>query len=191
MQLLRLTRDAFAERFGVTRRALDTYLLPATSNEARPMPEVLRRYVAEIVWLYVDRGLTYTRSVHILDFPTLNSGAAVEAKIDPMLVLFAGERRKGVVSVTMVVDGVPRPLPFHLSVSNHSPMGFQWGYEGSGPRQLALAMCVELVGPVRALDVYMGVEDRLLVGLRKDRWTIDGFAVMEAIEEAAAESANC
>lgn len=29
-------------------------------------------------------------------------------------------------------------------VINHSPDGFNWGYGGSGPAQLALAICLEL-----------------------------------------------
>jgi len=29
---------------------------------------------------------------------------------------------------------------------NHSPDGFNWGYEGSGPAQLALAIIIELTG---------------------------------------------
>lgn len=33
-----------------------------------------------------------------------------------------------------------------LSVSNHSQDGFNWGYGGSGPAQLALAICIELYG---------------------------------------------
>ena len=37
MATLGMTRDAFAKRFGLTRRALDTYLLPADSAEARPL----------------------------------------------------------------------------------------------------------------------------------------------------------
>lgn len=31
-------------------------------------------------------------------------------------------------------------------VWNHSPDGFNWGYGGSGPAQLALAICIELFG---------------------------------------------
>lgn len=31
-------------------------------------------------------------------------------------------------------------------VWNHSPDGFNWGYGGSGPAQLALAICLELYG---------------------------------------------
>lgn len=29
---------------------------------------------------------------------------------------------------------------------NHSPDGFNWGYGGSGPAQLALAICMKLYG---------------------------------------------
>jgi Family of unknown function (DUF6166) len=29
-------------------------------------------------------------------------------------------------------------------VYNHSPDGFSWGFNGSGPSQLALAICIEL-----------------------------------------------
>ena len=29
-------------------------------------------------------------------------------------------------------------------VYNHSPDGFNWGYGGSGPAQLALAICLEM-----------------------------------------------
>lgn len=31
-----------------------------------------------------------------------------------------------------------------LARRNHSPDGFNWGYAGSGPAQLALAICIEL-----------------------------------------------
>lgn len=49
MRRLNLTRDVFAARIGVKRRALDTWLLPEGSQEARTMPEVVGRFVTEIV----------------------------------------------------------------------------------------------------------------------------------------------
>jgi len=49
MRRLNLTRDVFAARIGVKRRALDTWLLPEGSQEARSMPEVVTRFVTEIV----------------------------------------------------------------------------------------------------------------------------------------------
>jgi len=49
MRRLNLTRDAFSERLGVRRRALDTWLLPADSGESRAMPEMVGKFVAEIL----------------------------------------------------------------------------------------------------------------------------------------------
>ncbi|MEO6985250.1 MAG: aspartate carbamoyltransferase [Paralcaligenes sp.] len=49
MRRLNLTRDIFATRIGVKRRALDTWLLPEGSQEFRSMPEVVTRFVTEIV----------------------------------------------------------------------------------------------------------------------------------------------
>ena len=37
---------------------------------------------------------------------------------------------------------------------NHSPTGFCWGYSGSGPAQLALAICLEIFHPQVAEAVY-------------------------------------
>lgn len=40
----------------------------------------------------------------------------------------------------VLVDGKELPLGPSLKVRTHSPTGFQWGYAGSGPAQLALAL---------------------------------------------------
>jgi hypothetical protein len=40
----------------------------------------------------------------------------------------------------VLVDGEPLDLAASLKVWNHSPSGFAWGYAGSGPAQLALAI---------------------------------------------------
>src|SRR5262245_2221502 len=48
MDQLQLTRDAFAERLGATRRALDTWLLSESSRQHRKMPAVVARLVAEL-----------------------------------------------------------------------------------------------------------------------------------------------
>jgi len=49
MRRLNLTRDVFSLRIGVKRRALDTWLLPENSQEFRTMPEVVARFVTEIM----------------------------------------------------------------------------------------------------------------------------------------------
>lgn len=49
MKRLGMTRDAFCDRIGVKRRALDNWLLPDTSVGSRPMPEHIRILVDEIL----------------------------------------------------------------------------------------------------------------------------------------------
>lgn len=46
----------------------------------------------------------------------------------------------GTCEVTMN-DG--QPLPMRLDLANHSPTGPEWGYAGSGPAQLALAILAD------------------------------------------------
>lgn len=48
MRRLGLTRNQLAERIGVSRRALDTWLLPASSGEHRSMPGVVAKVLSEL-----------------------------------------------------------------------------------------------------------------------------------------------
>jgi Family of unknown function (DUF6166) len=45
-------------------------------------------------------------------------------------------------------DGTIRALDPRFDLRNHSPDGFEWGYGGSGPSQLALAILVDLLGEI-------------------------------------------
>lgn len=49
-------------------------------------------------------------------------------------------------------------------VHNHSPDGFAWGYGGSGPAQLALAIMLEL-DPTNATQVYQDFKWQVLAQL--------------------------
>ena len=49
MHELNMTRDAFAERLSIKRRALDAWLLPDTSKEFRVMPDVVHKFIGEIM----------------------------------------------------------------------------------------------------------------------------------------------
>ena len=54
----------------------------------------------------------------------------------------------------LYLDG-QRVLMFHsYKLRNHSPDGFSWGYGGSGPSQLALAICLEASDEKTALEHY-------------------------------------
>jgi hypothetical protein len=62
---------------------------------------------------------------------------------------------------------------FSLQIRNHSPDGFQWGYAGSGPAQLALAMLLDHfnqnVG--HALAVYQKFKWSVIASL-PDTWSL-------------------
>jgi aspartate carbamoyltransferase catalytic subunit len=49
MRRLNFTRDALAQRIGISRRALDSWLLPEESPEVRRMPEIAQRFVLELL----------------------------------------------------------------------------------------------------------------------------------------------
>ncbi len=46
----------------------------------------------------------------------------------------------------VMLNGKLLPLEPSLREWAHSPTGFNWGYNGSGPAQLALAIALELTG---------------------------------------------
>ena len=56
--------------------------------------------------------------------------------------IYKGTREGHVTDVT--VNG--RRLNPRLDLWNHSPTGFEWGYGGSGPAQLALAILADHLG---------------------------------------------
>lgn len=52
----------------------------------------------------------------------------------------------------VTVDG--RPLDPRMDIRRFSPAGFEWTYEGDGPRQLALALLADHLGdPAKALTL--------------------------------------
>jgi hypothetical protein len=54
----------------------------------------------------------------------------------------------------VLVDGEPLDLAASQKVYNHSPDGFAWGYNGSGPAQLALAILTRHTDPETALQLH-------------------------------------
>ena len=51
-------------------------------------------------------------------------------------------------------------------VKNYSPDGFNWGYAGSGPAQLALAILLEVTGDeAKALAHYHDFERQVIVSI--------------------------
>lgn len=57
------------------------------------------------------------------------------------------------------------PLKPSLKLANHSPTGFSWGYWGSGPAQLALALLLDATSvPETALAYYQEFKQAIVAG---------------------------
>jgi hypothetical protein len=85
-------------------------------------------------------------------------------------------------AVIVTVNG--RPLNPRLDLYNHSPTGFEWGYCGSGPAQLALAILADhLADDRQALDVYQRFKWAVIVELpRKRSWTLTDQVIDQILQ---------
>jgi hypothetical protein len=84
-------------------------------------------------------------------------------------------------AVIVTVDG--RPLNPRLDLYNHSPTGFEWGYCGSGPAQLALAILADhFSNDEQALNVYQRFKWAVIAELPKRRWTLSGNEIEHVLQ---------
>lgn len=62
-----------------------------------------------------------------------------------------------------------------LAVRNHSPGGFAWGYEGSGPAQLALAILLEAgIDPEEAQRCHQDFKREFIAPLPQEKgWSFE------------------
>jgi hypothetical protein len=68
-------------------------------------------------------------------------------------------------------DDDGQPLDPRLDLWNHSPTGFEWGYGGSGPCQLALALLADALGDGQeqlAVALRQTFKSRFVAGLPRD-----------------------
>ena len=63
---------------------------------------------------------------------------------------------------------------------NHSPGGFEWGYEGSGPSRLSLALLFDVTGD-RELSVtyHQEFKRHFVAGWRKDYWAVTADSIRD------------
>lgn len=67
-------------------------------------------------------------------------------------------------------------------IHNHSPDGFNWGYGGSGPGQLALAVCLELLkNETAACGVYHKFKWNFIAKLPQADFDV-GFNLAEVLD---------
>lgn len=66
----------------------------------------------------------------------------------------------------VAINGIPLSPERSLKLRNHSPDGFAWGYGGSGPAQLALAILLEFTTEENALRLYQDFKFDVIAGLQ-------------------------
>ena len=86
----------------------------------------------------------------------------------------------------VTLDGQPLPIAPSLRLINHSPTGFEWGYGGSGPAQLALAILLEVAGESCAIRNYQQFKREVIAQLATERWEIPESDVSAWLADAAA-----
>ena len=89
------------------------------------------------------------------------------------MTVYCGARGPG--GTQVLVDGVA--LEPRLDLVNHSPSGLEWGYGGSGPGQLALAILAHHAGDDYAVRHHQQFKWDMITPLQEASWQLTGAAV--------------
>jgi hypothetical protein len=112
--------------------------------------------------------------------------------------IYQGTRDSQVGAAPVLVDG--EPLDPRNDLMNHSPLGFQWGYGGSGPAQLALAILAHhfrqkgmrpRLADDRAVQLHQAFKFAVIGRIQMDRWNLTTFQVEREIEKIEREDPSC
>ena len=98
-----------------------------------------------------------------------------------MTNVYAGTR-KGFRCRVTVNDELLSP---RYDLRNHSPDGFEWGYNGSGPSQLALAILANEYGDKVATEYYQEFREEVEARIINDNWTLYTPAIDEIMANIA------
>ena len=106
-------------------------------------------------------------------------------------IVYRGERvvdeNAGTADLVVTVSDAhgTRPLHPRLDLRDHSPTGFEWGYGGSGPAQLALALLADLLGDAAAERRYHDFKFAVVARLPYTSWKLMGSDVRRVLASSA------
>jgi len=106
--------------------------------------------------------------------------------------LYRGKRTsvRAIVTVQANADMPEVKLPLRLDLRSHSPDGFEWGYGGSGPAQLALAILAHEYDDHTAEYFYQDFKWEVISQLPKDEWALSSEQIAAAMLEISRELAG-
>lgn len=87
----------------------------------------------------------------------------------------------------VLINGVELSPAPSQKLRNHSPDGFMWGYGGSGPAQLALALMLHFLTPAGATKIYQEFKWRVVATLPKSDFSIDEDTIVDWLKLNATE----
>lgn len=81
-------------------------------------------------------------------------------------------------------NGLPLSPEPSQKLINHSPDGFNWGYSGSGPAQLALGLLLDVThNPSLAREYYQRFKSEVIAGLNMEAsWTMTSTAIKNWVD---------
>jgi hypothetical protein len=104
---------------------------------------------------------------------------------------YTGERTENGCAVVVSDGGRSRGLDPRFDLRNHSPSGFEWGYGGSGPAQLALALAADVLrDDEAALGVYQRLKFRVVGRLPEAGWTLSESELADTLSALGHEAEN-
>jgi hypothetical protein len=98
-------------------------------------------------------------------------------------MVYRGERTAKGCKVWCLDGQQQQELPLRLDLENHSPTGPEWGYPGSGPAQLALALLAHTLGddPL-AVSLHQAFKDKVVVRLPQEGWQLTGGEIRATVQ---------
>lgn len=97
--------------------------------------------------------------------------------------LYEGRRTATNAGIEVFCNGEPLPMLHSLKLRNHSPHGPNWGYGGSGPAQLALAILLRETSRQKALELYQGFKRDVIASLEA-AWELHSSTIQDWLADA-------
>ena len=94
---------------------------------------------------------------------------------------------QGVVCTVNGGTASSRPLPLRLDLWNHSPTGFEFGYGGSGPAQLALAILADCCGDELAVQYHQAFKWAVIARITTPGTSLTATFVRDVVAGIQAE----